>query len=124
MDVQGVDPGDIQRLFKDCPNRFHQRFYIRSLCKLCYDVVLHFYTPFYVYQYATGISAAGALSTRILELGEEGVKDYMKFLTGGGSQDPIDLLKLAGVDMSEKAPVQAALKLFDEMVTELEEMLG
>ena len=48
----------------------------------------------------------------------------MKFLTGGGSQDPIDLLKLAGVDMSEKAPVQAALKLFDEMVTELEEMLG
>lgn len=84
----------------------------------------HFYTPFYVYQYATGISAAGALSTRILELGEEGVKDYMKFLTGGGSQDPIDLLKLAGVDMSQKEPVQAAVKLFDEMLTELEQMLA
>ncbi len=92
--------------------------------KLEWARIPHFYTPFYVYQYATGISAAGALSTRILELGEEGVKDYMKFLTGGGSQDPIDLLKLAGVDMSEKAPVQAALKLFDEMLTELEEMLG
>ena len=95
-----------------------------DLIKLEWARIPHFYTPFYVYQYATGISAAGALSTRILELGEEGVKDYMKFLTGGGSQDPIDLLKLAGVDMSEKAPVQAALKLFDEMVTELEEMLG
>ena len=92
--------------------------------KLEWARIPHFYTPFYVYQYATGISAAGALSTRILELGEEGVKDYMKFLTGGGSQDPIDLLKLAGVDMSQKEPVQAALKLFDEMLTELEEMLG
>jgi len=95
-----------------------------DLIKLEWARIPHFYTPFYVYQYATGISAAGALSTRILEMGEEGVKDYMKFLTGGGSQDPIDLLKLAGVDMSQKAPVQAALKLFDEMVTELEEMLG
>lgn len=95
-----------------------------DLIKLEWARIPHFYTPFYVYQYATGISAAGALSTRILELGEEGVKDYMKFLTGGGSEDPIDLLKLAGVDMSEKAPVQAALKLFDEMVTELEELLG
>jgi len=95
-----------------------------DLIKLEWARIPHFYTPFYVYQYATGISAAGALSTRILELGEEGVKDYMKFLTGGGSQDPIDLLKLAGVDMSQKEPVQAALKLFDEMVTELEELLG
>ena len=95
-----------------------------DLIKLEWARIPHFYTPFYVYQYATGISAAGALATRILELGEEGVKDYMKFLTGGGSQDPIDLLKLAGVDMSQKAPVQAALKLFDEMVTELEELLG
>ena len=84
----------------------------------------HFYTPFYVYQYATGIAAAAALATRIQELGEEGVRDYMKFLTGGGSQDPIDLLKLAGVDMGRKEPVQAAVKLFDEMLGELEELLA
>ena len=83
----------------------------------------HFYTPFYVYQYATGIAAAAALATRILKLGQEGVKDYMKFLTGGGSQDPIDLLKLAGVDMSRKEPVEAAAKLFDERLKELEELL-
>jgi len=84
----------------------------------------HFYTPFYVYQYATGISAAAALSERILTLGEEGVKDYMKFLTGGGSADPIDLLKLAGVDMSKKEPVEAAAKLFEDMLDQLIELVG
>lgn len=84
----------------------------------------HFYTPFYVYQYATGIAAAAALSARILEMGAAGVEDYMKFLTGGGSQDPIDLLKLAGVDMSRKEPVEAATKLFEEMLGDLEELLA
>lgn len=83
----------------------------------------HFYTPFYVYQYATGISAAAALSERILKLGEEGVADYMKFLNGGGSKDPIDLLKLAGVDMSKKEPVQATIDLFADMLTELKNIV-
>lgn len=83
----------------------------------------HFYTPFYVYQYATGIAASAALANRILELGKEGVDDYMKFLTGGGSEDPIDLLKMAGVDMSQKEPVESAMKLFDDMLKELEELL-
>ena len=84
----------------------------------------HFYTPFYVYQYATGISAAAALSERILTLGKEGVKDYMKFLPGVGSADPIDLLKLAGVDMSKKEPVEAAAKLFEDMLDQLIELVG
>lgn len=83
----------------------------------------HFYTEFYVYQYATGFSCAIALSKRILELGEEGVQDYMKFLTGGSSKDPIELLKLAGVDISSPKPVEDALKMFDELVSELEELL-
>lgn len=83
----------------------------------------HFYTEFYVYQYATGFSCAIALSKRILELGEEGVKDYMKFLTGGSSKDPIELLKLAGVDISSPKPIEDALNLFDELVSELEELL-
>ncbi len=83
----------------------------------------HFYTPFYVYQYSTGISAAVALSDRILKEGEPAVQDYFKFLKGGGSKDPIDLLKLAGVDMSSPEPVRAAVRLFDEMLTELESLL-
>ena len=56
--------------------------------------------------------------------GEAGVKDYMKFLTGGGSKDPIDLLKLAGVDMTEKEPVSQALKLFEELLDEMESIVG
>jgi len=83
----------------------------------------HFYREFYVYQYATGFSAAIALSKRILELGTEGVDDYMKFLTGGSSKDPIDLLKLAGVDMSTPDPIDAAMELFGQLVDELEALV-
>lgn len=83
----------------------------------------HFYTPFYVYQYATGFAAAIALSSRILKLGEEAVIDYMKFLKGGSSMDPIDLLKMAGVDMTSKEPVREAMKVFSGLIGELEELL-
>lgn len=84
----------------------------------------HFYNPFYVYQYATGMSAAIALSKKIMEKGEEGVVDYMKFLTGGGSKDPIELLKMAGVDMTGKEPIRKALELFRELLEQMEELLA
>lgn len=84
----------------------------------------HFYNSFYVYQYATGYSAAIALSKRILEQGESAVKDYIRnFLCGGSSKDPIDLLKGAGVDMSKKEPVEEALKVFADLVNQLEELI-
>ncbi len=83
----------------------------------------HFYRHFYVYQYATGFSAAMALSKRILEGGEDAVKDYLKFLSGGCSTDPVSLLKIAGVDMSTPQPVNDALTLFGELIGELEELL-
>lgn len=84
----------------------------------------HFYTPFYVYQYATGFAAAAALAQRILDGGAAAVADYMKFLTGGCSKDPIELLRMAGVDMSKKEPVQAAMKLFGEMLDEFEALMA
>ena len=84
----------------------------------------HFYRHFYVYQYATGFSAAIALSKRILEGGEEAVKDYLRFLSGGCSTDPISLLKIAGVDMSTPQPVNDALALFGELIEELEGLLA
>lgn len=83
----------------------------------------HFYTEFYVYQYATGFSAAIALSKRIMDNGQAGVDDYMKFLTGGSSMDPVDLLKAAGVDMSTKEPIEAALELFGQLVDEFEKLV-
>ena len=79
----------------------------------------HFFYDYYVYQYATGFSAAAALAERILTLGEPAVRDYKRFLSGGCSTDPISLLKIAGVDMGSPAPVNAALHLFGELVDEL-----
>lgn len=79
----------------------------------------HFYNAFYVYKYATGISAALALAKRVTQGGEKEREDYFKFLKSGGSRYPIESLKLAGVDMSTSEPVQAALDIFADLVKEL-----
>ncbi len=108
------------------------------LCKLYYgeDMVVddqiamewaripHFYYNYYVFQYATGYSAAIALSRRILREGESAVKDYLGFLSGGCSKSPIDLLKGAGVDMTSPAPVNDALQLFGELLDEMESLMA
>lgn len=83
----------------------------------------HFYTPFYVYQYATGFSAAIAISSKILSGDKAALEGYFKFLSGGSSMDPIDLLKLAGVDMTTTQPVENALKIFEEYVAKFEELV-
>jgi len=83
----------------------------------------HFYRAFYVYKYATGLSAAIALSERVLSGGQRELNDYLSFLKGGCSKDPLDLLKDAGVDMTTPAPVAAALDRFESLVSELDELL-
>ena len=84
----------------------------------------HFYTPFYVYQYATGISAASAFAKDILENGPEAAENYKnKFLKGGCSKYPVDLLADAGVDMRTKVPVQKALETFKFVLQELKALL-
>ncbi len=85
----------------------------------------HFYYNFYVYQYATGFSAAIALSQKILEEGESAVKAYKEnFLSAGCSKDPVSILKDAGVDMSTKEPINQALKLFASLIDELDELMA
>ena len=83
----------------------------------------HFYYNYYVFQYATGYSAAIALSRRILAEGERAVKDYLNFLSGGCSRSPIDLLKGAGVDMTSPEPVNRALELFGRLLDEMEALM-
>ncbi|MDF2538239.1 MAG: yjbG [Herbinix sp.] len=83
----------------------------------------HFYNAFYVYQYATGYSAAIALSKRILKEGKPAVEDYIHFLSSGSSNYPIEILKAAGVDMSTKEPVNEALTLFAELLDQMEELM-
>ena len=84
----------------------------------------HFYRAFYVYKYATGFSAAVYIANRILREGESAVKDYKKFLSGGCSKEPVELLRDMGVDMRTPAPVNDALSLFGELIDELSELLG
>ena len=84
----------------------------------------HFYYNYYVFQYATSFSAAVAIANRILREGESAVKDYKKFLSGGCSKEPVELLRDMGVDMRTPAPVNDALSLFGELIDELSELLG
>lgn len=83
----------------------------------------HFYYNYYVFQYATGFAAAVAIAERIEKEGAKAVADYKKFLSSGSSADPITLLKIAGVDMSTPAPVDAALSFFGELIGEMEDLL-
>ena len=83
----------------------------------------HFYSNFYVYKYATGFSAASALSKQILEEGESAVSRYKEFLKSGGSEFPLDQLRKAGIDMEKKESVDEALHVFKDLVKQLEKEL-
>ncbi|AOZ95670.1 oligoendopeptidase F [Butyrivibrio hungatei] len=82
----------------------------------------HFYYNFYVYQYATSFAAAVAIADRILKEGKPAVDQYKKFLSSGCTQDPVSLLKIAGVDLTTKAPIDSALAVFGEAISEMEEI--
>ncbi len=83
----------------------------------------HFYRAFYVYKYATGLSAAVALSRRVLEGGKQELDDYLRFLSGGCSKDPLDLLRDAGVDMTKPEPVATTLERFRTLTEELDQLI-
>lgn len=81
----------------------------------------HFYSDFYVYQYATGYAAASAFAEKILNEGEEAVEKYLGFLKTGGSNYPVETLKIAGVDMTSKAPLEATIRRFNELIDLIEQ---
>ena len=103
--------------------------YYGESCEVNEDIGLewaripHFYSNFYVYKYATGFSAASALSKQILEEGESAVARYKEFLKSGGSDFPLNQLRKAGVDMEKKESVDKALHVFKDLVDELEKEL-
>lgn len=94
-----------------------------DMIKYEWSRIPHFYNAFYVYQYATGYSAANAIANKILNEGVEARDNYLKFLSTGSSNYPIELLKIAGVDMSKTEPVESALRTFDKLVEELSSIL-
>lgn len=106
----------------------NRRYYGEGVCvddeiKVEWARIPHFYYNYYVFQYATGFSAAMAISKRILEEGQSAVDDYLRFLSGGCSKTPIELLKTAGADMTTAEPVNAALELFGSLIDQLDELL-
>jgi oligoendopeptidase F len=82
----------------------------------------HFYSAFYVYKYATGISAAVALAQRVLHQGAPAVQDYLEFLKSGGSRYPIETLQSAGVDMLSPGPIEETIELFKQRLKELRDL--
>jgi oligoendopeptidase F len=102
---------------------FGPEFVIDEQLKLECLRIPHFYSAFYVYKYATGLSAAIALSERVLNGGKHELDDYLSFLKGGCSKWPLDLLRDAGVDMTHSEPVETALAYFERLVGELDELL-
>lgn len=82
----------------------------------------HFYRSFYVYKYATGIISAISIARRVLTEGESAVKEYFEFLSGGGSTDPVSILKCAGVDLTSKKPFEDAMKEFEETLKRFESL--
>jgi len=97
---------------------------IDDYIKIEWARIPHFYSTFYVYQYATGISAASALVQQILSEGQPAVDRYLNFLRSGSSAYSIDLLKKAGVDMNTPAPIRLALQLFENHLAQMEALIG
>ena len=105
-----------EKYYEMCKEYFGPDIVADELIGMEWARIPHFFYNYYVFQYATGFSAAIAIAMRILREGAPAVADYKRFLSSGGSDDPISLLKIAGVDMTSPAPVADALKMFDEML--------
>ena len=116
-------PDGLKQLWYELNRKYYgEAITIDEPLKMEWARIPHFYTPFYVYQYATGYSAATALASAILEQGEPATRRYLNFLTKGGSDYPIELLKGAGVDMSTPQPVEAVVRQFEKTLDEMEEL--
>ncbi|AST90617.1 MULTISPECIES: oligoendopeptidase F [Sutcliffiella] len=103
---------------------FGENIHIDEEIGLEWARIPHFYYNYYVYQYATGYSAATALSKQILEEGQPAVDRYIEFLSAGSSDYPIEVLKKAGVDMTQSSPIEEACKVFEQKLTEMEKLLS
>lgn len=109
-------------LYADLMKQYYPAAEFRDVVKNEWAYIPHFYRAFYVYQYATGFSSAVAIASNILETGDP--SKYLEFLSTGGSDYPINELKIAGIDLTSPEVVKNAMKVFDETIDELAELLG
>ncbi len=125
--VEAGEPLTVEKfkeIYRDLLNKYFGPDFVidDELALKCFRIP-HFYRAFYVYKYATGLSAAIALSQRVVNGGQRELNDYLSFLKGGCSKYPLDLLRDAGVDMEKPEPVETALKHFSKLVDELDALL-
>lgn len=122
---EALTPELLTKLYYDLNKKyFGENIVIDEEIGLEWARIPHFYYNYYVYQYATGFSAATALSKQILDEGEPAVGRYIEFLKSGSSDYPIEVLKKAGVDMTSAEPIKEALKVFEQKLAEMEQLLG
>ena len=111
----------LNMLYHGLNARYYAGCEINDFCDVEWARIPHFYSAFYVYQYATGFSSAVAIADHILETGD--ASDYLRFLSAGGSDYPIEELKLAGVDLTTPRPIHDALRAFGDALDELKRLL-
>lgn len=120
---EALTPDELCRIYKELNQKYYGKVVdVDGLLEMEWARIPHFYNSFYVYQYATGMSAAVALAAQIVKEGEPAVKRYLGFLSSGSSKYSLDLLRGAGVDMSSPSPVQQALDVFEEYIEEFEKL--
>lgn len=112
----------LNELYLGLEKQYYEGAKIPDMMQYEWSYIPHFYRAFYVYQYATGYCSAVAIANHIYETGD--ASDYLRFLTTGGSDYPIEELKIAGVDLTNPKTVESALKVFDETIDQLKELLA
>ncbi len=122
-DGQALTFDSLCELFGEVKGDYYRPAAVDERIKREWMRIPHFYRSYYVYQYSTGISASLALTGRIMEEGDSAVEDYLEMLKSGSSQYPLEVLRKAGVDMTEPEPLNSALSLYDKYLSELEELL-
>ena len=121
---EALNVQEFSRIYRELNERyFSPEAVIDDEIAMEWSRIPHFYSSFYVYKYATGISAATSLSQQILKQGNSAVDRYTEFLKSGGSDYPLELLKKAGVDLSQPGPVEDALRMFGTILDELEQLI-
>ncbi len=118
---QPLTAATLSELYGGLISKYYESIEINEIMHNEWSYIPHFYTAFYVYQYATGFSSAVAIAKRIIETGD--ASGYLKFLTLGGSDFPIEELKVAGIDLTKPETVSDALKLFDSSIDELSALI-
>jgi oligoendopeptidase F len=119
---EALTPDRLDELYGDLKSQYYASADVDDRIAREWMRIPHFYRAYYVYQYATGISAANAIVERIEEDGEDAAADYREFLRSGSHGYPLELLETAGIDMSTPAPVESAIEAYDEMVGEYESL--